>query len=163
MVVDAGRAPTGEWSKTVSGPAGVDLIMATSDTATGAGAVQSYSNFDDTMDDWHEKLVQWRCKLSEAERRKLGAPPGWSCRDIKFFVGRVAFEQLGPERAAQLNAVETRFNLPPQQVDMLIDAGRDALKGNKTFREFLSSTQPARPRPVPVAAPKAAPKEAKAE
>jgi NTE family protein len=77
LVVDAGRAPSGEWAKTVSGPAGVDLIMATSDTATGAGAVQSYSTFEDTMDDWRESLIKWRCGLSEADRRKFGAPAGW--------------------------------------------------------------------------------------
>jgi NTE family protein len=155
LVVDAGRAPSGDWSKTVSGPAGVDLIMATSDTATGAGAIQSYSTFEDTMQDWREALVKWRCGLSAAERHKYGAPPGWSCRDIKFFIGRIAFDQLGPARAAQLNAVETRFKLPPQQVDMLIEAGRDALKGSKTFRDFLGSMQavphrpPPRPRPPP--------------
>ena len=157
LVVDAGRAPSGDWSKTVSGPAGVDLIMATSDTATGASALQSYSTFDDTMDDWRDKLIKWRCGLSEAERRKFGAPPGWSCRDVKFFIGRIAFEQLGPERAAQLNAVETRFKLPPAQVDMLIDAGRDGLKGNKAFRDFLNSMQAAPPRPPPRLPPKPAP------
>jgi len=139
LVVDAGRAPSGEWVKTVSGPAGVDLIMATSDTATGAGAVQSYSTFDDTMVDWRDALIKWRCGLSEGDRRKYHAPPGWACRDVKFFVGRIAFEQFGPERAAQLNAVETRFKLPPEQVDMLIQAGRDAVTTNTTLQSFLKS------------------------
>jgi NTE family protein len=142
LVVDAGRAPSGEWAKTVAGPAGVDLIMATSDTATGAGAVQSYSTFDDTMVDWHDALIKWRCGLSEADRRKYRAPPGWSCRDVKFFIGRVAFEQFGPERAAQLNAVETRFKLPPEQIEMLIQAGRDAVTTNTTLRDFLKSLGP---------------------
>jgi hypothetical protein len=58
---------------------------------------------------------------------------------VKFFIGRLSFDQLGADRAAQLNAVETRFVLPPAQVDMLIDAGRDALKTNTVFREFLKS------------------------
>jgi NTE family protein len=157
LVVDAGRAPSGDWSKTVSGPAGVDLIMATSDTATGASALQSYSTFDDTMEEWRDKLIKWRCSLPEGERRKFGAPPGWNCHDVKFFIGRIAFEQLGPERAAQLNAVETRFKLPPPQVDMLIDAGRDALSANKAFRDFLNSMQSAPPRVPPRAPPKPAP------
>ena len=34
LVVDAGRAPSGDWAKTVQGPAGVGLITAISDTAT---------------------------------------------------------------------------------------------------------------------------------
>ncbi len=107
LVADAGRAPSGTWSQTVQGPSGVTLITAASDTATESGAVGSYSAFQDTMADWQDALVDWRCKLSAAERRRYGAPPGWNCRDVKIFVGRVAFDQLGPQRAAALNTVET--------------------------------------------------------
>src|SRR6516162_9192674 len=49
LVVDSGRAPSGQWAQTVPGPSGVDLIMATSDTATESGAIGSYSAFDGTM------------------------------------------------------------------------------------------------------------------
>jgi NTE family protein len=139
LVVDAGRAPSGKWAQTVSGPAGVDLITASSDTATGSGAIGSYSAFDDTMDDWQDDLVRWRCRLSEADRRRYGAPPGWNCKDVKFFIGRIGFEELGADRATALNAVETRLKLPPEQVDLLIAAGRDALKNNDVFRQFLGS------------------------
>jgi NTE family protein len=150
LVVDSGRAPSGAWSQTVSGPSGVDLIMAASDTATGSGAIGSYSAFDDTMGDWQDELVRWRCGLSEAERGRLGAPPGWNCRDVKFFIGRISFDQLGHERAAALNGVETRFSLPPDQVEMLIAAGHDALRNNPTFRDFLKSMPGVQPGP-PVA------------
>ncbi len=163
LVVDAGRAPSGKWAQTVAGPSGVDLIMATSDTATGSGALGSYSAFDGTMDDWRNALVQWRCRLSEADRRKFGAPPGWNCHDVKFFIGRLAFDQLGPDRAAALNAVETRFRLPPDQVELLIAAGRDALTTSPTFREFLNSLPHAAPRPTPVASPATGRHEAQAD
>jgi NTE family protein len=156
LVVDSGRAPSGAWAQTVAGPSGVDLITATSDTATDSGAIGSYSAFDGTMDDYRDDLVKWRCHLSEAERTKLGAPPRWNCKDVNFYIGRLSFDQLGPERSAALNAVETRFRLPPDQVDMLIDAGRDALKTNKVFREFLGSMSHAPPRAPPRAAPVAA-------
>jgi NTE family protein len=163
LVVDSGRAPSGSWAQTVAGPSGVDLITATSDTATGSGAIGSYTSFDGIMDDYRDDLVKWRCGLGEAERHRLGAPPGWNCKDVKFFIGRLSFDQLGPERASALNAVETRFRLPPQQVDMLIDAGRDALKTNMVFRAFLKSLPGVPPpRGVPVAAIPAA-QEANAE
>jgi NTE family protein len=148
LVVDAGLAPSGDWSTTVAGPTGMALIMAASDTATGAGAIQSYSTFDDTMAAWHKSLIKWRCKLSDADRRRYGATPGWNCSDVKFFIGRISFGQLGPERAAQLNAIETRFVLPPAQVDMLIEAGHDALRTNKSFNAFLDNMKIARPGPV---------------
>jgi NTE family protein len=174
LVVDSGRAPSGAWSQTVSGPSGVDLIMAASDTATGAGAIGSYSAFDDTMSDWQDELVRWRCGLSEAERTRFGAPPSWNCRDVKFFIGRISFDQLGHERAAALNAVETRFSLPADQIEMLIAAGHDALRNNPTFHDFLKSmpgVQPGQPvavvpkppRSTPVATSEVRAREASAE
>jgi NTE family protein len=152
IVVDSGRAPSGAWAQTVAGPAGADLIQATSDTATQSGAVGTYSAFQDTMDDWQDDIIKWRCHLSEAQRRQYGATPGWNCKDVKFFISRVAFDQLGPERAAALNAVETSFKLPPGQIEELIAGGRDALKANPVFREFLQSLSHAPPRGKPVAA-----------
>jgi NTE family protein len=147
LVVDSGRAPSGQWAHTVPGPSGVDLIMAASDTATESGAIGSYSAFDATMADWKKSLVSWRCGLSEADRHRFGAPPDWNCRDLEFFVSRITFDQLGPDRAAALNAVETRFKLPPDQVEMLIAAGHDALRNNPTFRNFLKS-MPSVPTPI---------------
>jgi NTE family protein len=156
LVVDSGRGPSGTWAQTVAGPAGVDLINATSDTAMTSSAIGSYTSFDTTMDQWRNNLVNWRCHLSDAERSRLGVPPGWNCKDVKFFVGRISFDQLGPDRSAALNAVETRLKLPPDQVEMLIGAGRDALKANRVFREFLNAgprlrPPPLRPRSAPVA------------
>jgi NTE family protein len=153
LVVDSGRSPSGAWAQTVPGPSGVDLITAASDTATQSGAVGTYSAFSDAMDDWQDDLVKWRCHLSEAQRRQYGATPGWNCKDVKFFVGRIAFDQLGPERAAALNNVQTALKLPPNQVDELIAAGRDALKVNPTFRDFMGSLSHAPPHGKPVAMP----------
>ncbi len=160
LVVDSGRAPSGSWSQTVEGPSGVALVTAASDTATESGAVGSYSAFQDTMNSWQHMLIDWRCGLSPADRRRFGAPSGWNCRDVKFFIGRVSFEQFDPQRAAALNAVETRFTLPPQQVDLLIDAGRDALKSNIAFRSFLASLGHAPARGTPVATPAGSPQAA---
>ena len=72
LVVDSGRAPSGSWAQTVAGPSGVDLITATSDTATGSGAIGSYTSFDGIMDDYRADLVKWRCGLVRG-----GAPPAW--------------------------------------------------------------------------------------
>jgi len=155
LVVDSGRDPDGTWSQTVAGPSGVDLIMATSDTATDSGAIGSYSAFDATMKDWREQLIRWRCGLSDAERTRLGAPPGWNCRDVQFFIGRISFDELGAQRAAALNAVETRLKLPPDQVNMLIAAGRDALAANPAFMGFMRSL-PRGPRSPPPPPPRRA-------
>jgi NTE family protein len=105
LVVDAGRAPSGAWAASVAGPSGVDLINAASDTAIQSSALNSYLSFQTTMKSWKEALTNWRCHLSEADRRRYGAGPNRNCKDVRFFIGRIAFGDLGPERAAALDHV----------------------------------------------------------
>jgi NTE family protein len=151
LIVDAGTAPAGDWVNKLQGPSGMDLIMAAADTTTGAVAALSYTAFEETMGEWQEDLIRWRCRLSEGERRRLGARPNWNCRDVKIHVGRLSFDQFPPDRARALNAVETRFRLPADQVDMLIAAGRDAVQQSKAFRAFFAAmpVRGARPAPGP--------------
>ncbi len=139
LVVDAGRGPSGNWTQTVEGPSGPELVVAAADTAMVASVHASYTAFDSTMVEWQNALVRWRCGLSAAQRQQLGAPANWNCRDVKFFVTRVGFDLLGPERAAELDAVKTSFRLPPETVDAVIAAGRDALRANPTYAAFLKS------------------------
>ena len=138
LVVDAKTGLSGNWINTVEGPTGAELVKAAADTAIDASVAGSFTAFSATMTDWQATLVRWRCGLSAADRAKYGAGPGWNCRDLKFYVGRVGFDQLDRERAADLERVPTRFHLPPEQVDSVIDAGRDALRASPTFRSFAA-------------------------
>jgi hypothetical protein len=56
--------------------------------------------------------------------------------------------------------VDTRFKLPTDQVDVVIESGHDALRANPIFRDFLagvgSRRQPRLPRKPPEGAPVAA-------
>lgn len=139
LVVDAKTGASGNWVNTVEGPSGVDLVKAAVDTTIDASVAGSFTAFDTTMSDWQSALVRWRCGLSAADRKRYGAPANWNCRDIKFFVGRLGFDQLEPGRAARLEAIPTRFRLPPQEVDDVVAAGRDALRASPVFRHFASS------------------------
>jgi NTE family protein len=139
LVVDAGRGPGGDWVNAVEGPRGADLVMAAADTAVDAGVRAGYTVLETTQNEWQQALVRWRCGLSAAQRHEYGAPPNWNCKDLKFFVGRLNFDQLGPERAQKLNTVPTRFKLPTEDVDLLIQAGGDSLASNTSFKGFLAS------------------------
>jgi NTE family protein len=139
LVVDSKTGLSGNWINTVEGPSGVDLVKAAADTAIDASVGAGYTAFERTMVDWQTSLIRWRCGLSAADRARYGARPGWNCHDLKLFVGRLGFDQLDPARAASLEAVPTRFHLPPQQVDDVIAAGRDALRVSPAFRAFAGS------------------------
>ena len=127
--------------------------------STQASVRASYTAFERVVADWQRQIVAWRCGLPEAQRKRFGAPANWNCRDLKLMVSRVAFDQLNPERAKMLSAVDTRLHLPVDQVDAVIAAGHDALRANPTFREFLKgiATPGALPAPPAPAEPSTAP------
>jgi hypothetical protein len=138
LVVDAGQGPKGDWSTTLEGPAGKELVGAVVDVLVDANARTSYTAFEQTMKAWRDQIVAWRCglKAAEAARLREGSGPR-NCRDLKFTITRVSFDQLGPERAKVLGAVPTSFTLPVDTIDTLTQAGGDALDSNPAFREFL--------------------------
>jgi NTE family protein len=138
LVIDGGKGPSGDWAGTAEGPTAPEIVIAAANTALDSGRRASYTAFDRTMSEWRDALVRWRCALSAEELRKLGASNGSSCRDLKFFVGFVGFDDLGRQRADQLNSIPTRFKMAPQTVELVIGAARDSLRANATFRAFLS-------------------------
>jgi NTE family protein len=139
LVVDAQRGPSGDWGQSADGPTAPEIMWAAVDTATASSARASLTDFNLLMAEWREKLIRWRCGLSASERRGYRVAGGWNCHDLKFFVGRVSFEQLGSRRAMELGAIPTRFKLSPDQVQTLIAAGQDVLRTNPTFQAFVAS------------------------
>ncbi len=138
LVVDSKAGLSGNWINTVEGPSGVELLSAAVDTTIDASVGSSYSAFDRAMKDWQTSLIKWRCGLSSAERARYGVRPGWNCKELNFFIGRLGFDQLDPARAKVLEAVPTRFQLPQQQVDDVIAAGRDTLRESPVFKAFAA-------------------------
>jgi NTE family protein len=139
LIVDAGRGPSGDWAQSIDGPTAPEIVRAAADTAIDSSARSSFTAFDQTMSEWRDTLVRWRCSLSPPERQKYAVGARWDCRDLKFFVGRLNFEQLGLRRALALNSIPTRFKLSQEDVEGLIAAGRDALRTSPTFHAFLGS------------------------
>jgi NTE family protein len=139
LLIDAGRGPSGNWASKLEGPRGAELVAAAADTAIDASVRASYTAFQQVIHEWQRQLIGWRCSLPPAERKRLGVKPGWNCRDLKFFVGRVDFAQFTGERAAALNVIPTRFRLPPEQVETLIEAGREATRSSPAYRAFVGS------------------------
>jgi predicted acylesterase/phospholipase RssA len=137
LIVDAGQAPQGDWARQLEGPRGSDLVNAITGAALYASVRASYTAFQATMENWRSALVRWRCGLPAATLEKLRGGFAGGCQDLKIHVGRIGFDQLGPERAAYLGAVETRFKLPIETVDDLIAAGGEALAASPTYRAFL--------------------------
>ena len=61
-------------------------------------------------------------------------------------VHEISFSDLGGDTRQRLNDIPTRFKLPAEQVDLLISAGREALRRSPAFKAL-------NPRPVAATAP----------
>ena len=81
LVVDAGQGPTGNWSRTLAGPDGKQLISAVVSALVDANAHASYTAFQETMRNWRDSMVRWRCGLKSAEVARLrgGKIGRWNC------------------------------------------------------------------------------------
>src|SRR5262245_59887381 len=137
VVVNAGTGTRGDWSKTVEGPSGVEMLGAVTDTAIDSVVRSGFDSFRLSLRDWEEDLRRWRCRLSQAEAARLGAPADWRCSALNLEIVEIAFDQFDPVRAAQLAGVATRFQLPADQVNLLIDAGTDAVLTHPGLRRAL--------------------------
>jgi len=133
VVVNAGQAPSGNWARTVDGPAGAELLNAVTDTAMNSAVRSGFDAFRLSIGDWQEAIRKWRCSLSGAEARRLGASNDWRCSAIRFEVAEVGFGQFDPQRAAKLSAIATRFKLATEDVDLLIQSGSDAILNHPSF------------------------------
>jgi hypothetical protein len=75
-------------------------------------------------------------------KRLRGTLDGWDCRDLKFFIGTVNFDDVDRGTRDRLNKVETRLALPTKQVDLTIAAGSQALRNDTAFAAALASMRP---------------------
>lgn len=137
IIVNSGLGPRGEWARTVQGPSGKEMIGALTDTAINSAVRSGFDAFRLSVKSWQDATRKWRCTLSRAEAVKLGATGDWRCSNISFDVVEIGFDQLDTARAARLDQVPTRFHLPEAEVDLVVQAGSDALLAHPTVRAVL--------------------------
>jgi NTE family protein len=113
------------------------MIGALTDTAVDSAVRSGFDAFRLSVKGWEDATRKWRCSLSRAEAMKLGATGDWCCSNISFDVVEIGFDQLDPARAARLNQVPTRFHLPEEEVDLVTEAGTDALLEHPAIRTIL--------------------------
>jgi NTE family protein len=139
VVVDAGQGPSGDWTRKMDGPSGVEMATAAVDAAIESTMRMSYDNFVPMMRRWERDIIRYRCGLDEARKAALVAQrPGWVCHDVSFAVTEISFASLGEREEVTLSAIPTRLKLPEAQVDQLIDAARRAVKKNSVIQQFAT-------------------------
>lgn len=140
LVANAGVEKDYGWTQKIPGPGGPGLAMSIATASMSAATRSGYDAMKGELRQWHEDLIEWRCALPMAEVRRLrGSLDGWDCQDVKLFVGQASFEGLPKAMRDQLNKVPTRLRIKPEQVDLVIEAGRLATRATPEFNGFLAS------------------------
>ena len=154
LIVDAGRAPAGDWALQAQGPGGLDVGVAAADAAIDSATRLSATAFRDMARRWQQDLVRFRCSLDAADVLAL-VPAGepWACDDVRIVVETLSPEALDPARAARMRAMPTRLALSAEQVGDAIAAGRDAARASPALRAHSAS----RTRAPPVLSPRHGP------
>jgi NTE family protein len=138
IIVNAGLGSKGDWGKTVQGPSGVEMLGAVTDTAINSAVRSGFDAFRLSVRDWEDQTRKWRCRLPQRELARIGVAGDWRCSAINFDVVEIAFDQLDPALAARLSDVQTRLQLPIEEVDFVIDAGIDAVRGHPALRRSFA-------------------------
>jgi NTE family protein len=124
-------------ARTVQGPSGKEMIGALTDTTINSAVRSGFDAFRLSVKSWEDATRKWRCALPRAEAVKLGATGDWRCSNISFEVVEISFDQLDTARSARLDRVPTSFRLPQEEVDLVAQAGTDALLAHPTVRAVL--------------------------
>jgi NTE family protein len=92
LVVDAGRPPSGDWALQINGPSGIDIGLAAADAAVDSATRLSLAAFRETLANWRDSVVAFRCALPlDRVRRHIPAGQAWRCDDVQFELGVIGF------------------------------------------------------------------------
>ena len=140
LVANAGVEKDYDWTQKVAGPGGVGLAMSIARSSMAAASRSGYDSMRGELRFWETELIEWRCALPLAEVRRLrGSTIGWDCKDVQLFVGEASFASLPDTMRDALDEVPTRLKLATAEVDMVIEAGRQATRATPEFNGFVAS------------------------
>ena len=136
LVINAEMSAAGDWALTAKGPDGPTMIEAALGAAVNAPKRAAADAFALTLADWQRDLVAYRCALPVEEAARLGAAPGWDCKDVTFRMDMISFGDLPLAQYEKLGAAPTQVSLPKELIDALIAGGREVIAKNALVREL---------------------------
>jgi NTE family protein len=137
VAVDASRGPHGDWVMEQQGPTGLDLALSATDAAVDSAARSSADAFAAMIHEWEQAVIKYRCRLTAADRARLGAPANWDCADVKFSLAYLSIDQLDEPWREKIDAIPTRLTLEPAQVDDAIEGGKRGMLSLSQLRAYV--------------------------
>ncbi|MCX5577923.1 patatin-like phospholipase family protein [Kaistia terrae] len=141
IVTDAGVENPYDWGAAKPPPHLSKILRSVADTTIAASTRSSFDAVDLAFNQWQQQLIEYRCGLSNAQVLRLrGTLAGWNCRDVVVTTEHLTFRDADPSLYPQLNKIPTRLRLDRQQVDLVIQAGREAVRRNANIQRVARET-----------------------
>ncbi len=118
-------------------PPKIGLKRSPPSSASTLGAVttiQSRRYNQETLSLLKSRFPEWKVQVKKGRCAEMKSP---SCGDIDFQMAELNFNQLPADQARELSLLETSLELPPQKVDLLIQAGRQLLRQSSVYQSML--------------------------
>lgn len=131
VVVNAEREPTRNLDQIDEVPGMLDVADALLFGAGARATNETQEYLRDVVQAWHREI--------EAPVRSAGADA--FARGAEIHVIRVNLHDAPIEQRRSLLRVETAFSLPPQEVDALIEAGRQVLHASPDFKALVRALE----------------------
>ena len=127
------------------GPEGLDMEML--GDALRATTTDSFPTLRAALADWQHDIIAWRCGLDRKTAAALYGgplPADWSCRSVTLVAGLIRPADLPPDLRRRMREVPTRLHLPQEDIDMVVAAGRLALRQSKAMASLIRHLDAAR-------------------
>lgn len=142
IVTDAGVDGQYDWGTSPKNPHLGKILRSVADTTIAASTGSGFDAVDLTLNEWQQQLVRYRCSLFSAQvLRYRGTLIGWNCRDVIVTTEHLTFRDADPAIYQQLNRIPTRLRLDKQQVDLVIEAGQQAVRRNPNIQKIARDTR----------------------
>lgn len=134
VVVNAEKPDSVDWPLQARGPSGPESLGAILDLSIDASKRMALDAFAGRLADWQRSVISYRCALSQAEAKALGAAEGWDCSAFEATLDVISFHDLGEVEGADLGDFATAVSLPEDQIGALIAGGRRAVRENSVLQ-----------------------------
>jgi NTE family protein len=143
IVVNSATKTGENFHKKLDGPSGIDAMGAVVNTLMATATARTRDEFFETMKIWREDIVAYRCGLDDRQVRDLiGDRPGWKCKDVRFHVLDLRFDQVEDQNLrAKLEEIPTAYVLPREETDLLVKSAGALLRNHPEFKVFLNTVQ----------------------
>lgn len=131
IVTDAGVQPRYNWGRNKAAVRLDDVLVAAFDTAMASTTRTGLDAVNLALQHWQTALVTYRCGLSDDEVLELrGTLKGWDCADVSMTAQHISFRNADAALFDALNVIPTRLKLPREDIELLIDAAKNAVIHN---------------------------------